>query len=167
MHRKNKLRTALKYLEKAQRIEMKSQVVANPAGTRLNLCAVLSQLDRCLPCQSTEDAQRLYCTLHAPFMVFSLTFDSPTGMARPSSTHRQRWCCCKRSWHRWNSTMAVGSKTRRNSTKWLYLRFLITISVGFRASPPHTHISLSQMSRPKHPQTQNTRSVFFWGRGDF
>ena len=44
--RKNKLRTALKYLEKAQRIEMKSRVVANPAGTRLNLCAVLSQLER-------------------------------------------------------------------------------------------------------------------------
>lgn len=46
--RKNKLRTALKYLEKAQRIEMKSRVVANPAGTRLNLCAVLSQLERWL-----------------------------------------------------------------------------------------------------------------------
>jgi|LauGreDrversion2_3_1035106.scaffolds.fasta_scaffold54459_1 hypothetical protein len=44
----NKLRTALKYLEKAQRIEMKSRVVANPAGTRLNLCAVLSQLERWL-----------------------------------------------------------------------------------------------------------------------
>lgn len=48
-NRKNKLRTALKYLEKAQRIEMKSRVVANPAGTRLNLCAVLSQLERSLP----------------------------------------------------------------------------------------------------------------------
>lgn len=45
--RKGKLRTALSYLEKAQRIEMRVKTVSNPAGTRLNLCAVLSQLDRC------------------------------------------------------------------------------------------------------------------------
>ena len=44
--RKGKLRTALSYLEKAQRIEMRVKTVSNPAGTRLNLCAVLSQLDR-------------------------------------------------------------------------------------------------------------------------
>ena len=44
--RKGKLRTALSYLEKAQRIEMRAKSVSNPAGTRLNLCAVLSQLDR-------------------------------------------------------------------------------------------------------------------------
>lgn len=40
------MRIALGYLEKALRIEKKAQVVVNPAGTRLNLCAVLSQLDR-------------------------------------------------------------------------------------------------------------------------
>ena len=45
--RVNKLRTALNYLKKAQQIEMRHEgSAANPAGTSLNLCAVLSQLER-------------------------------------------------------------------------------------------------------------------------
>eukprot|EP00283_Hemiselmis_rufescens_P017016 CAMPEP_0173438714 /NCGR_PEP_ID=MMETSP1357-20121228/20563_1 /TAXON_ID=77926 /ORGANISM="Hemiselmis rufescens, Strain PCC563" /LENGTH=273 /DNA_ID=CAMNT_0014404025 /DNA_START=232 /DNA_END=1049 /DNA_ORIENTATION=- len=44
--RKGKLRTALSFLEKALRIEKRAEVVVNPAGTRLNLCAVMSQLER-------------------------------------------------------------------------------------------------------------------------
>eukprot|EP00282_Hemiselmis_andersenii_P036807 CAMPEP_0169447732 /NCGR_PEP_ID=MMETSP1042-20121227/11671_1 /TAXON_ID=464988 /ORGANISM="Hemiselmis andersenii, Strain CCMP1180" /LENGTH=250 /DNA_ID=CAMNT_0009559297 /DNA_START=258 /DNA_END=1007 /DNA_ORIENTATION=+ len=44
--RKGKLRTALSFLEKALRIEKRAEVVVNPAGTRLNLCAVMSQLGR-------------------------------------------------------------------------------------------------------------------------
>ncbi|EKX47412.1 hypothetical protein GUITHDRAFT_49601, partial [Guillardia theta CCMP2712] len=44
--RVNKLRTALNYLKKAQQIEMRNEgSAANPAGTSLNLCAVLSQLE--------------------------------------------------------------------------------------------------------------------------
>jgi tetratricopeptide (TPR) repeat protein len=44
--RKGRLRIALQYLQRALRIETNSNAVVNPAGTRLNLCAVLSQLGK-------------------------------------------------------------------------------------------------------------------------
>jgi tetratricopeptide (TPR) repeat protein len=44
--RKGRLRIALQYLQRALRIETNSSAVVNPAGTRLNLCAVLSQLGK-------------------------------------------------------------------------------------------------------------------------
>jgi tetratricopeptide (TPR) repeat protein len=44
--RRGKLHAALQYLAKALKIELASQDVDNPAGTHLNLCATLSQLDR-------------------------------------------------------------------------------------------------------------------------
>jgi len=44
--RKGRLRIALQYLQRALRIETSSNAVVNPAGTRLNLCAVLSQLGK-------------------------------------------------------------------------------------------------------------------------
>lgn len=43
----SKLHTALQYLKKAQQIEEKSKVPCqNPAGTQLNLCALLSQMGK-------------------------------------------------------------------------------------------------------------------------
>jgi len=42
----SKLHTALQYLRKAQSMEEKSQVCQNPAGTQLNLCALLSQMGK-------------------------------------------------------------------------------------------------------------------------
>jgi tetratricopeptide (TPR) repeat protein len=44
--RRGKLHAALQYLAKALKIELASQDVDNPAGTHLNLCATLSQLNR-------------------------------------------------------------------------------------------------------------------------
>ena len=44
--RQNKLRTALKYLEKALQLNTASADAVNRASTHLNLCAVLSQLGR-------------------------------------------------------------------------------------------------------------------------
>jgi tetratricopeptide (TPR) repeat protein len=44
--RQNKLRTALKYLEKALALSSRHSDVVNRASTHLNLCAVLSQLGR-------------------------------------------------------------------------------------------------------------------------
>merc|ERR1719169_91967 len=43
----SKLHTALQYLKKAQQIEEKSRARSqNPAGTQLNLCALLSQMGK-------------------------------------------------------------------------------------------------------------------------
>merc|ERR1719454_1193992 len=43
----NKLHTALQYLRKAQKIEERSKgKCQNPAGTHLNLCALLSQMGK-------------------------------------------------------------------------------------------------------------------------
>jgi len=42
----SKLHTALQYLRKAQAIEERSQRCQNPAGTHLNLCALLSQMGK-------------------------------------------------------------------------------------------------------------------------
>eukprot|EP00163_Fabomonas_tropica_P006913 TRINITY_DN1650_c0_g1_i2.p1 TRINITY_DN1650_c0_g1~~TRINITY_DN1650_c0_g1_i2.p1 ORF type:complete len:291 (-),score=50.70 TRINITY_DN1650_c0_g1_i2:197-1069(-) len=44
--RQNKLKAALKALEKAVDIESKTADVVNPAGTHLNICVILSQLGR-------------------------------------------------------------------------------------------------------------------------
>jgi tetratricopeptide (TPR) repeat protein len=44
--RRGKLHAALQYLARALKIELASQDVDNPAGTHLNLCATLSQLNR-------------------------------------------------------------------------------------------------------------------------
>lgn len=44
--RQNKLRTALKYLEKALQLNTTASDAVNRASTHLNLCAVLSQLGR-------------------------------------------------------------------------------------------------------------------------
>jgi tetratricopeptide (TPR) repeat protein len=44
--RQNKLRTALKYLEKALQLNSSASDAVNRASTHLNLCAVLSQLGR-------------------------------------------------------------------------------------------------------------------------
>ena len=71
--RKKKLRTALKYLERAQRIEMKSRHVANPAGTRLNLCAVLSQLER--HSEALEHAQAAVVLLQEELSMMSTIDD--------------------------------------------------------------------------------------------
>uniref|UniRef100_A0A7S1H3R9 Protein kinase domain-containing protein n=6 Tax=Hemiselmis andersenii TaxID=464988 RepID=A0A7S1H3R9_HEMAN len=46
MRRRGKLHSALQYLDKALRIELTVKTVDNPAGTHLNMCAVLSQLNR-------------------------------------------------------------------------------------------------------------------------
>jgi tetratricopeptide (TPR) repeat protein len=42
----SKLHTALQYLRKAQKIEERSSKCQNPAGTHLNLCALLSQMGK-------------------------------------------------------------------------------------------------------------------------
>jgi len=42
----NKLHAALNFLKKAETIEVKAGVCQNPAGTQLNLCALLSQMGK-------------------------------------------------------------------------------------------------------------------------
>lgn len=44
--RLGKLHTAIQYLEKALKIESANPQCHNPAGTHLNICAILSELDR-------------------------------------------------------------------------------------------------------------------------
>lgn len=63
--RRGKLHAALQYLAKALKIELASQDVDNPAGTHLNLCATLSQLNRHGPALEHADcALELLQNLH-------------------------------------------------------------------------------------------------------
>ena len=58
------MRRALGYLEKALRIETRCRVAVNPAGTRLNLCAVLSQVRAGLPHRAHVRRFRLRIAYH-------------------------------------------------------------------------------------------------------
>merc|ERR1739845_34 len=78
----SKLHTALQYLRKAQKIEERSDgKCQNPAGTHLNLCALLSQMgehqealqhaERALkfleanpPCESKSNSESLICVAY-------------------------------------------------------------------------------------------------------
>jgi tetratricopeptide (TPR) repeat protein len=64
----NKAHTALQYLNKALKIEATHASCDNPAGTHLNLCAILSQLSR------HEEALE-----HAKCALELLNFDSETS----------------------------------------------------------------------------------------
>ena len=78
--RQNKLRTALKYLEKALQLNTSASDSVNRASTHLNLCAVLSQLGR--HAVALEQAQSALILLQEQLFAQMIT-PLRTGRERP------------------------------------------------------------------------------------